>query len=573
MIRLFTGGKCQNDCFFCDRKKKKNPIISGLKNRIDAVLKNNPNDESITFFGGDPLLRNNFFDLMRYVKRKNFKIIQVETNGRKLSDKKFAKKIINSGVTHFKISLYSLNCSVHDKITGRIGSFRESLKGLNNLIDLGSQKNIVINIVLTNQNIKGINYLIKKFTKKGIKKFQLNIVDSKKGYSLIPLNKIASFASAIRYDFIDKALIKIKGLPYCLIPEPEGLILKSQSKNFIKTPDCQDCKFFSDCNGLPKFYYSKKNLKKLIPQRLPEEVAIELSSSQDSPLNTKAIKDIINQAKSLGVSIVRFIVIESLSRKDIYELFKYAKERNLEVRLDISNIFVRNIKSLAERIVNLVDYVITYVDCKDIKKPEKKQEILSLKQAGIKTVRVITLANPLNVRNIEKIYRFLLKCKANKWAVNRDVYKKNIASQEIKRLVEKLVKIKKDIIKNKFSLRVHIVYAIPFCSYDPIKINFVCTGAKSIDGYERLLIDAQGIAKPIHYFNKKVGDFRDITRAWNSPFMKSIRFYQLLPNDCQNCFFLEKCKGGSRFCAYQSFGSYQAVDPLMDYSKVKNYIW
>ena len=573
MIRLFTGGKCQNNCFFCDKKKKKNPTISELKNKINLALKNNPNDNSITFFGGDPLLSNIFFDLMHYVKKKKFKIIQVETNGRKLSDKKFAKKIINLGVTHLKISLYSLNCLVHDKITGQIGSFKESLEGLDNLINLGLQKNIVINITLTNQNIEGVYYLIKKFTEKGIKKFQVNIVDSEKKSSLIPLNKIISFVSTIRYDFIDKALIKTKGLPYCLIPEPEGLILKSQSKNFIKTPDCQNCKFFPDCNGLPKFYYSKKNLKQLIPQRLPEEIAIELSPSQDFPLNTKAIKDVINQAKSLGVSIIRFIIIESLSRKDIYELFEYAKDRNFEVRLDISNIFVRNIKSLAERIVDSVDYVITYVNYKDIKKTEKKREILSLKQAGIKTIRIVTLANPLNIRNIEKIYRFLLECKADKWAVNRDIYKKNIAGQEIKRLIEKLVKIKKDIIKNKFSLKVHVIYAIPFCYYDPIKINFVCTGAKSIDGYERLLVNAQGIVKPIHYFDKKVGDFHNIAKAWNSSFMKSIRTYEFLPKDCKECFFLEKCKGGSRFCAYQSFGSYQAADPLMNYPKVKNYIW
>jgi radical SAM protein with 4Fe4S-binding SPASM domain len=262
-----------------------------------------------------------------------------------------------------------------------------------------------------------------------------------------------------------------------------------------------------------------------------------------------------------------------LLKKDIYELFKYAKDRNLEVRLDISNIFVKDIKSLAERIVDLVDYVITYVDYRDIKNSEKKREILSLKKAGIKIVRAVTLANSENTRNIEKIYRFLLECKVDKWAINRDVYRQNIKKGKIKGLVGKVVSIKKDIIKNKFFLKVHIVYAIPFCADDPIKVNFICTGAKSIDGYERLLVDAQGIVKPIHYFDKKVGDFRNIAKAWSSPFMKSIRTYKFLPEDCKNCFFLEKCKGGSRFCAYQIFGSYQAPDPLMDYANVKNYIW
>jgi len=572
MIRLFIGGKCQNNCFFCN-KKKNNPSIFELKNRVDILLKNNPNDKFITLFGGDPLLKNGIFNLADYLKKKKFKIIQIETNGQKLSDKNFARKIIDSGINYFKISLNSLDDLMHDKITGQPGSFNETLKGLNNLISLGLQENIVINIALTNKNIKTIDYLIRKFLEKGIIKFQINIVDAENRSSLIPFDKIISFVSALRYKFIYKAFIKIKGLPYCLIPEPEGLILKSQSKNFIKVSDCQNCKFFSNCDGLPKFYYSKKNIKQLIPQRLPEEVAIELSSDQDPFLNTRAVKTIISQAKTLGVSIIRFIAIESLLRKDINELFKYAKKKNLEVRLDISNIFVRDIGLSMKRIANLVDYVITYIDHRDIKKPEKKQEILLLKQAGIKIIRAVTLANSLNVRNIEKIYQFLLECKVDKWAVNRDIYRKNISRQEIKKLVEKIIRIKKDIIKNKLSLKTHIVYAIPFCSYNPIKINFVCTGAKSIDGHERLLVDTYGIVKPIHYFNKEVGNFHNIANAWNSPFMKSIRTYEFLPKDCRSCFFLDKCKGGSRFCAYKSFGSYQVADPLMDYSVVKNYIW
>jgi MoaA/NifB/PqqE/SkfB family radical SAM enzyme len=248
MIKLFTGSKCQNNCFFCNKKRKREPAFTELKNKMDKLLKDSSGDKSITFLGGDPLLRNDFFDLVQYAKEKKFEIIQVETNGRKLSEKKFLKKAINSGVTHFKIHFYSLDESVHDQITGSAGSFYKSLIGLENLIALGLQKNIVIVIVLTNRNIEGVSNLIRKYIKRGVIKFQLEIVEPQKKYLMISFNKIISFISNIRYDFIDKALIKIKGLPYCLIPEPEGLILKSQSKNFIKTSDCQDCKFFADCN-------------------------------------------------------------------------------------------------------------------------------------------------------------------------------------------------------------------------------------------------------------------------------------------------------------------------------------
>jgi radical SAM protein with 4Fe4S-binding SPASM domain len=436
-----------------------------------------------------------------------------------------------------------------------------------------NKKESSLNIDLTKENIWNTRSFIKKFLKKGIKNFQLNVVNPDNKALIIPLDELLSFASNIRYAFLDKALIKIIGLPYCLIPEPEGFIFKSQKGDFLKNKNCRHCKFFLNCLGLPRFYYNKQNIKKIMPQKLPEEIAVELSSNSNSSFSLAELKKIISQAAGLGASIFRVILFDQWPEKyNICELLKFAKSKNLQTRLDMSNIETKKINFLFKNIGYLVDYSIIYINYKDIGK-EKEKELSLLRAANIKIIRVVTPAIPVNIKNLWKIYRFILKCQVDKWAVNRNVTEKDINRNEIKILIERLFKIKKDIKKRGHPLRAHIVYPIPFCADNPLKVNFVCTGAKSVDGYERLLIDKNGAIKPIHYFDKKIGDFRDIFKAWNSSFLKSLRFYKFLPNDCKKCPFLEKCKGGSRFCAYQFYGSYKAPDPLMNFSNIKKYIF
>jgi len=88
-----------------------------------------------------------------------------------------------------------------------------------------------------------------------------------------------------------------------------------------------------------------------------------------------------------------------------------------------------------------------------------------------------------------------------------------------------------------------------------------------------LLLILVVFAKPMYYIDKKIGDPLDINACWKHPFMKSLRNYNNVPKECKKCSFLEKCKGGDRYSAYFFNGSYKAKDPLMDLSKVENYIW
>ena len=92
------GYSCNDDCIHCVvsrlRKEaiKKNKLdlnFEEYKKEIDNLKKENFTEITVT--GGEPTIRNDFIKIIEYIKKNNFKI-DLQTNGRRLSDFNFLKK-------------------------------------------------------------------------------------------------------------------------------------------------------------------------------------------------------------------------------------------------------------------------------------------------------------------------------------------------------------------------------------------------------------------------------------------------------------------------------------------------
>jgi radical SAM protein with 4Fe4S-binding SPASM domain len=304
-------------------------------------------------------------------------------------------------------------------------------------------------------------------------------------------------------------------------------------------------------------------------------------------LDIDYIKKVIDNIQKSKIPIVRFTGGEPLLRDDLFDLMRYAKSKGLSVRLNTNGYFIKSYAQVKE-MAKYLNYVLFAFHAYN---PREDEEITGVKhsferriravkwfrKAGIKIIRVNTIATKRNIRNLEKFYNLFKGLKVDRWAVNRMIpfsnKDKSWEQEELSFLIRKLIKIKKDKFRNKIPIQIHIVNAVPLCAGDPVKLNAICSGGRSVDGHERFAIDPRRFAKPIYYMEENIGDPLDILSCWNHPFMKSLRNYKLLPNECKECSFLDKCKGGNRFCAYIKNGNYKSKDPLMDYSKIKNYIW
>jgi MoaA/NifB/PqqE/SkfB family radical SAM enzyme len=125
---------CQCRCVHCSsgvpelkqRLKEKEITTWQIKDLIDqAILIGIPR---ITFFGGEPLLRKDIFELIRYANFKGM-ITRINTNGLALS-KTVVVKLKDAGLTHCDVSIDDANSKVHDKLRGVPGLFEKVIKGI-----------------------------------------------------------------------------------------------------------------------------------------------------------------------------------------------------------------------------------------------------------------------------------------------------------------------------------------------------------------------------------------------------------------------------------------------------------
>ncbi len=161
-IRLSITDVCNFKCGYClpngyQKNKSDNRKFLDI-NEIKRLAKglSELGVCKIRLTGGEPSVRNDFFDIVDILKKQSgIKKTVVTTNGYRLD--KIAKQIAESGLDGINISIDSLDRKTFEKITGH-DRLPEILKGIENLQKLNF-KNIKINAVL----LKGVNSSNKDF--------------------------------------------------------------------------------------------------------------------------------------------------------------------------------------------------------------------------------------------------------------------------------------------------------------------------------------------------------------------------------------------------------------------------
>ncbi len=166
-VHLELTHSCNLECVHCFhrgfRNDKRQELTTGEWKNIMAELKNQ-GTMFLIITGGEPFLREDILRLLRYASRVPFSIM-LFSNGLFIDEKK-AKFIASLNPFAVHISLYSLQKEIHEKITGRPGSFEKTM----NAIDLLKEKevNTVIKCPLMKENFNHIDKLKKWSDKKDI---------------------------------------------------------------------------------------------------------------------------------------------------------------------------------------------------------------------------------------------------------------------------------------------------------------------------------------------------------------------------------------------------------------------
>ena len=89
---------------------------------------------ALSFSGGEPLVRKDFYDVARYAAEKEF-YVSVASNGTLISEEN-ARKMKSAGVQYVEISLDGFE-KTHDEFRGIHGAWRRAVKGIENSVAAG----------------------------------------------------------------------------------------------------------------------------------------------------------------------------------------------------------------------------------------------------------------------------------------------------------------------------------------------------------------------------------------------------------------------------------------------------
>ncbi|MCX8189719.1 MAG: radical SAM protein [Candidatus Diapherotrites archaeon] len=293
-VEILVNWQCNQRCIFCSVGHKlvsDGRAKSWLEIKKDLEFAKRCGADIISFSGGEPTIRKDLFEAIRYAKKLGFEVIEIQTNGCMLKYRNYAKKIFDLGVNRVLVSIHAPNAKLEDFLTQTKGSFDDKVAGLKNLEDLGIEKrtSTVIN-TYNYEKLPEMAAFLLKF-KKNTKSYHLNfaIPDgfAKQDFErMVP--RIDEAASYIK-EACD-ILLKEGGKPFlhnmypCILPSYTNImseltvtntiligpkfradIQKNRQKYRSKGANCKKCKYFLLCVGPFKEYTRVRGFSEFKP--------------------------------------------------------------------------------------------------------------------------------------------------------------------------------------------------------------------------------------------------------------------------------------------------------------------
>lgn len=170
--------RCNLACRFCYagcgcRRDEEHPDLpaAALK-EILGIIKNEAEVPSVSFTGGEPLMRPEVPELVAHAKSLGM-WANIITNGTlAVADK--VKALKEAGLDSAQVSLEAGAADLHDRITSRSGAFERTVKGVENFMKAGIRVHTNTTVSgLNKDKLEGILDLVKSM---GLDKFSMNLL-------------------------------------------------------------------------------------------------------------------------------------------------------------------------------------------------------------------------------------------------------------------------------------------------------------------------------------------------------------------------------------------------------------
>ncbi len=156
--------------------------------RILRIIREQAGVPSVSFTGGEPMLRRDIFELIRYAHKSLKMRVNLITNGT-LITQSVARRLKSAGLASAQVSIESPDAGVHDALTQVEGSHARSVSGLRALHEAG----VLVHPhgTLCAENAESLGRMPRFVRELGADRFSLNM--------LIPVGRGREDALAVRY--------------------------------------------------------------------------------------------------------------------------------------------------------------------------------------------------------------------------------------------------------------------------------------------------------------------------------------------------------------------------------------
>lgn len=159
-INLFLTLNCNARCKMCNLKQLLNKkgtemSIESIERLLKEVAKYKTN---IVLFGGEPILRQDFLDILRLVKKYKLPC-GIFTNGT-LFNPELIKKIINLEMNFVAFSLQGIG-KAHDEVVGIPGAYEKMIKAVKEFIKYKNRKTkIILHTTIWEDNLDELGKIV-----------------------------------------------------------------------------------------------------------------------------------------------------------------------------------------------------------------------------------------------------------------------------------------------------------------------------------------------------------------------------------------------------------------------------
>jgi hypothetical protein len=240
---------------------------------------------SIMFAVSELTIRPDFLRIVRACRALGFTTIAVVTNGRRFAYADFAKAAVDSGATHFLVSVHGADAKTHQALTRTPDSFAQTCAGFRNLLACGAR--VMSNTVVSRRNVDQLPAVISLVHELGGRLACLSLLQlvgaalkHADSLSLTMSDALPAYRAALEVGRRLGVTVGVGGMPPCVLPEdpwafgvddlteihadrPDAQI--TERSPYTHAPPCARCAMLPVCPGPQEEYLRRYGHAELVP--------------------------------------------------------------------------------------------------------------------------------------------------------------------------------------------------------------------------------------------------------------------------------------------------------------------